>query len=111
MFTFGIFSTHIPYIAFVLFYGFFFLAGIEKTSAGEMGEGEKIIPQVISVSVNNYTDIDDDNLYNCNAQPGNIDFEQMLLYGDKINLFYFSNRFIKTTDYRYSWFSRPPPVA
>jgi hypothetical protein len=110
MFTFGIFSTHLPYIAFVLFYGFFFLVGIEKASAGEMGEGEKLIPEVISVSIDNYTGIDDDNPYIFNAQSGNIGFKQMLLYGDIVNLYYISNRFIKTTDYRYSRFSRPPPV-
>ncbi len=111
MFTFGIFSTHLPYIAFVLFYGFFFLVGIEKASAGEMGEGEGIIPHVISVSVDYYADVDDDNLDNCNAYHETINFEQMLLYGHKIKLFYYSNRFIITSDYRHPWFSRPPPVA
>ena len=36
MFTFGIFTTHIPYIAVVAFYAFFLLFGAEKASSGEI---------------------------------------------------------------------------
>jgi hypothetical protein len=36
MFTIGIFTTHIPYIAFVMFYAFFLLFGVNKASAGEI---------------------------------------------------------------------------
>lgn len=36
MFTFGIFTTHIPYIAVVAFYAFFLLFGVEKASSGEI---------------------------------------------------------------------------
>lgn len=32
MFTFGIFTTHIPYLAFVVFYAFFLVFGEKKTS-------------------------------------------------------------------------------
>lgn len=112
MFTVGLFSTHIPYIAFVAFYAVFFLFGIEKASAGDFGEGDQLIPELMSVSVDNYPDAGDDNyLYNCNSFPGGIEFEQLLFYEDKIKLFYFSSAFIKTTEYCFSWFSRPPPVA
>jgi len=36
MFTFGMFSTHIPYIALVAFYAYFLLFGMEKASKGEI---------------------------------------------------------------------------
>lgn len=36
MFTIGIFTTHIPYIAFVVFYAYFLIFGVEKTSRGEI---------------------------------------------------------------------------
>lgn len=36
MFTFGIFTTHIPYIALMAFYAYFLLFGMEKASKGEI---------------------------------------------------------------------------
>lgn len=40
MFTFGIFTTHIPYLAFVVFYAYFFLFGVNKATTGEIQLGE-----------------------------------------------------------------------
>ncbi len=111
MFTFGIFSTHLPYIAFVLFYGFFFLVGIEKASAGDLGEGQQIIPEVISVSVDVLPDVDDIEVHKCNFFTGEPDFEQLLLYEIKKNLYSIQNTSLKRWDYRFLRFSRPPPVA
>jgi len=42
MFTFGIFSTHIPYIAFVVFYAYFLITGVEKASKGEFQSGKNV---------------------------------------------------------------------
>lgn len=36
MFTFGMFTSHIPYIALVAFYAYFVLFGMEKASKGEI---------------------------------------------------------------------------
>ncbi len=36
MFTFGIFTTHLPYIALVVFYAFFWIIGINKTSSEDI---------------------------------------------------------------------------
>ena len=36
MFTFGMFTSHIPYIALVAFYAYFVLFGMEKASKGEL---------------------------------------------------------------------------
>ena len=41
MFTFGIFTTHLPYVAFVVFYAYFLLFGVNKASSGEIENGEK----------------------------------------------------------------------
>ncbi len=43
MFTVGIFTTHIPYIALVVFYAFFFLFGVNATDAENVQESEKNI--------------------------------------------------------------------
>lgn len=36
MFTVGIFTTHVPYIAFVVFYAFFFLFGLNTTGKEDL---------------------------------------------------------------------------
>lgn len=36
MFTVGIFTTHFPYIAFVVFYAYFLIFGVEKANNGEI---------------------------------------------------------------------------
>jgi len=41
MFTVGIFSTHLPYLAFVFFYAWFMLFGVQKASNGELSAVEK----------------------------------------------------------------------
>jgi hypothetical protein len=41
MFTFGIFTTHIPYIAFVVFYAYFLIFGVNQASNGTLQIAEK----------------------------------------------------------------------
>jgi len=41
MFSVGIFTTHIPYIAFVVFYAWILIFGVEKASNGELQSSEK----------------------------------------------------------------------
>jgi hypothetical protein len=41
MFTIGIFSTHLPYVAFVFFYALFFLFGVRDYSSAEPNAKEK----------------------------------------------------------------------
>ena len=43
MFTLGIFTTHIPYIALVVFYAFFWVFGVNKASSGEIQLAENRI--------------------------------------------------------------------
>lgn len=41
MFTFGIFTTHLPYVAFMAFYAYFLLFGVNKAVSGEIETHEK----------------------------------------------------------------------
>lgn len=41
MFTFGIFTTHIPYIAMVAFYAYFLIFGVEKPDEGKTKPADK----------------------------------------------------------------------
>ena len=59
MFTVGIFSTHLPYIAFVFFYVFFLMVGIPRATPGELVPEEKIIRSEIPVSKNLSTPVAD----------------------------------------------------
>jgi hypothetical protein len=43
MFTLGIFTTHLPYIALVMFYAFFWIFGVNKASSGELQLSENKI--------------------------------------------------------------------
>lgn len=49
MFTVGIFTTHLPYIALVVFYAFFWVFGINKATACEIDSGETVFTAKISV--------------------------------------------------------------
>lgn len=40
MFTFGIFTTHLPYVAVVAFYAYFLIFGVNKTTNGEIESTE-----------------------------------------------------------------------
>lgn len=40
MFSFGIFTTHLPYVAFVVFYAYFLIFGLEKSHDGEIQVSE-----------------------------------------------------------------------
>lgn len=43
MFTIGIFTTHLPYIAFIAFYAFFVLLGTDKSPAEDLQETDSQI--------------------------------------------------------------------
>ena len=77
MFPIGLFSTHIPYIAFVLFYAVFFLFGIEKASAGEFGEGAQLVSEVIFVSADTFQHIDNEG-NTCSFHSQGIEYEYLM---------------------------------
>lgn len=112
MFTFGIFTTHLPYLAFVFFYVFFLFVGIPKASSGELsGKEEKIytVTEVVQDYAFPAKETDP-------GQPGITfslrrltDFE--LTPGEKIRFrtFYSSTR--RNGKFCYARFSRPPPLT
>ncbi|WP_372946822.1 hypothetical protein [Mariniphaga sp.] len=56
MFTIGIFTTHLPYIAFVVFYAFFLLFGVNKASSGEIEWGENNLVLKVPAGESNGSD-------------------------------------------------------
>lgn len=112
MFTFGIFTTHIPYLAFVVFYAYFLLFGVSKATSGEIQFGEN--QHKIEIYVNshftgsaNHTfhleKATDANLQNLNTKISLS--EQKTVYP-----------VFRKSEYRQKFFcsllfSRPPPAA
>lgn len=110
MFTIGIFSTHIPYIAFILFYAYFFVAGVNKAVSGEIPSGEKIIKTEMYVS-NSYSDADIDTYhFFCKVSKSHISVNhEDFLFKRKINYpEHFLSR-IRAEFYYSSFFNKPPP--
>jgi len=110
MFTVGIFSTHLPYIAFVFFYVFFLTVGLPRATPGELVPEEKIIRSEISVSKS--------------ISPPAADFQTKAVYGQEpglIDFGYISNerRMFFLIHFKppgqenhcLKRFSRPPPLS
>lgn len=112
MFTIGIFSTHIPYIAFLLFYAYFFVAGINKAVAGEIPSDENFHKTEIYAS-ESYVDLDIDTYHffcNFSENAKSACFEDFL-FKRKINYPEYSYIGFRSEFYSDSNFCRPPPVA
>lgn len=112
MFTFGIFTTHLPYVAFVVFYAYFLLFGVNKAVSGELETGEKFCKTEWSVEKHinkddvqafHYSDFNCDNFRShryktFHSKPG-ISWPELQLTA------YISGGF------GFQLFSRPPPTA
>ncbi len=112
MFTIGIFTTHLPYIAFVVFYAFFLLFGVNKASSGEiqLSENNFILKAPPTEFYEN--EAADFSSYHSREKadifsPGAADFfvfkeniQHAAFYPENIRQCYFSQ----------ALFSRPPPV-
>ena len=110
MFTFGIFSTHLPYIAFVFFYAFFFLSGIQKASAGELSNDTSfIVAQTETTTIAGHTFKSD----NPELSSYNITKIQLTAFnfikGKKIKLYSHRNEKPGQLFFYSPLFSRPPP--
>lgn len=113
MFTFGIFSTHIPYIAFAVFYAFCLMSGINKASTGDIQWGENYL-FIESPSPKTCDKTGADNQFHFHSHPEDgmfsPGFNEFLVLKKR-----FSPRLFLADD---SWqfhfspvlFSRPPPV-
>jgi hypothetical protein len=112
MFTIGIFTTHLPYIAFVVFYAFFLLFGVNKASSGEIqwGENNVVIKAPTEETAGaNSADFSKSQHHEGSGifSPEIADFfvfkeniQHAAFYPENIRLCYFSQ----------ALFSRPPPV-
>jgi len=111
MFTVGIFSTHLPYIAFVFFYAFFFIFGIQKASAGEVS-GEASV-KILSLKTDAHTNFSEGhNIYS--FQDNHVSRVQLTYYkyfDDKIQGVFLSRKdHIAQILLHTPLFCRPPPV-
>ncbi len=112
MFTFGIFTTHLPYVAFVVFYAYFLLFGVNKANSGEIENGEKLcktewsIEKHISkddVKAFHYSDFNCDEIRShryktFHSKPG-ISWPELQLTA------------CVTSGFGFQLFSRPPPAV
>ena len=113
MFTIGIFTTHLPYIAFVVFYAFFLLFGVNKASSGEIQCGENnLVLKAPTGEELNRTDVADFSNYNYHEGVG--------IFSPGSNVFFVIKEHIQHATYNpenirhcyfsQALFSRPPPV-
>jgi len=113
MFTVGLFSTHIPYLAFVVFYAFFFLFGIQKAHAGELSDTDKALVVKISVvSSEQVTEAEDGTCISYAnffyTKPAERYFSPPAITCKLILCNTFSSI---STEFDFSQFSRPPPAV
>jgi len=111
MFTVGIFTTHIPYIAFVVFYAWFLLFGVSKAASGEIETGEKYCKtEWVAEKHYNISDSNSSNFY-INSETvkysgfEEIHFKQKIIYPEYVFRKHKQDYFCS------SLFCRPPPVA
>jgi hypothetical protein len=109
MFTFGIFTTHIPYIAFVVFYAYFLIFGVEKASKGEIqapGNTFKTELQAVKIiSLNNHSNFH----YQAEANLAEHTHSEIFLQKRKIKHRINALLFIHQLEYYTSLSNRPPP--
>lgn len=110
MFTFGIFTSHLPYVAVVAFYAYFLIFGVNKAINGEIQLSDNQFKTELQSS-NSFADLNDDsNFYYQN----NFDFYthsqfEEIIFKRKIK---YQNSFfaeLLQTGFNTSCFSRPPP--
>ncbi len=110
MFTVGIFSTHLPYIAFVFFYVFFLTVGLPRATPGELLPEGKVIRTEIPASKS--------------ISTAAINFQTKAVYGQEpaaIDFGHFTNERLTfflvhfkppgQGDHCLKRFSRPPPMS
>lgn len=112
MFTVGIFSTHLPYLAFVFFYAFFFLFGIPKATSGELTSSENILQSETHLVQNIVYSGDDDFSKNQDSHfhfYHSSNFE--LAPREKPRIPVLHREKVKQSDFCFARFCRPPPAA
>lgn len=110
MFTFGIFTTHIPYILMVAFYAYFLLFGVNQTAEGKVEIAEKSI--TVQVHLNN-SDVQSPantyTFYSSLTECSETDIFEKSKVKQKWKHFGIDTIFSQTY-LENSFFGRPPPV-
>lgn len=110
MFSFGILTSHLPYVAVVAFYAYFLIFGVNKATNGEIQLGENQITTELQ-SGRSFADLNvDSNFYYYNDFDfyTNSYFEETVF---KRKIKYKDSFFaaLLQTGFNTSCFSRPPP--
>ena len=109
MFTFGIFSTHIPYIAFVVFYAYFLITGVEKASKGEIQSGAQTF--ATGQLAANHIDLNDrsGNFYYANLEFDLYAYFETFAFKRKIKHSIIPSDLNYQSDFHIPFSNRPPP--
>ncbi len=111
MFSVGIFTTHTPYVLMLVFYAWFLISGVNKTSEGKINLTEKSL--TIQKHINgtgDYSNIDTFAYYSALTENNYKIFDKITTSKQKWKRLYYDD-FISQDDYADSLFSRPPPVS
>lgn len=109
MFSFGIFTTHIPYVALVVFYAYFLIFGVEKASKGEVQVPGYTFKKELQVS--NFINLYDHSSFHYHLEDNVIDHSnsEIFLFKRKIKHWINTHAFIHQLEYYTSLSNRPPP--
>lgn len=111
MFTVGIFSTHLPYLAFVFFYAWFMLFGVQKASGGELPSVEKSCYSETHSVHQSITFLADQNFHYAHFNVAlNSPYNKTIQVKKKIKQGCFSATKINPVFSSFSLLNRPPPV-
>ena len=110
MFLFGIFTSHIPYIAFVVFYAYILIFGVEKATRGELQSEQKIF--ITEWEVDYQPGLNEVNFYSGDPVVSNhksSHFEPFI-FKQKLKAPGFKSVLIQQSDLYSSYSNRPPPA-
>lgn len=112
MFTLGIFTTHLPYIALVMFYAFFWMIGVDK-EAGEKISSSNSSLTLLQINEHHEALSDYDYCFkNDNYDSGHFFTVSSACFEPLKKLIHNGYYLIKHSDstFKGTLFSRPPPV-
>lgn len=109
MFLFGIFTSHIPYIAFVVFYAYILFFGVEKATRGELQSEQQLF--ITEWQVDHQPGLNEVNFYSGDPAVSNhksshfepFIFKQKLKPPKKLSV-------IRQANFYSSFSNRPPPA-
>ena len=110
MFTFGIFTTHLPYITIVAFYAYFLIFGVNQAADDKISIAEKSI--TVQIHLNNSHEqapVDIFSFYSSLTESRETDIFENAQVKQKYKLFGADKLFAQESPVN-ALFSRPPPV-